>query len=67
MVVLATPIFPVRELKFTSATPPGSTAPMPVKRNCRHGPGHERETDARPEPVRGGHDRVIGRSLHWEL
>ena len=37
----------------------GRSASMPVKGDRRHGPGHERDADAGPEPVCGRHDRIL--------
>ena len=34
-------------------------ASMPVKGDGGHRPGHERDADARSEPVRGRHDRIL--------
>ena len=33
--------------------------PVAVEGHCSHGAGHERDPDARPEPVRSRHDRVL--------
>ena len=35
------------------------SAAMPMEGDGCHGTGHQRDADARTEPVSGGHDRIL--------